>query len=551
MAKHSRDGPTLIAGRYQLESELARGGMGTIWVGLDKKLGRKVAVKIMASELAQMSEALQRFEREATSAAQLRSVHVVEVYDYGTQENVPFIVMEYLDGENLGDRLKRLGRFGLRDTAMILGQVSRGLRAAHAAGLVHRDLKPSNIFLARNDDLEVVKLLDFGVVKAVDRLGNSEMTATGVLLGTPQYMSPEQARGTKSIDRRSDLWSVAVILFRMLTGVNPFQGETVGDVVLKICSDALPKISEHAADLPRDLDGFFARAFARNPDGRYQTADELATAFIAICRQQHPDLSLPGTAGNETGEYASPLMRSSGGMLAPVMPPRDARPATVPMPHPSQPSFSGPQLGPHGADASALRQAPPQMTATGTALVEDRGEMRAPLPSGSMPSGSMPSGSTPSGSMRSGVLPHVPPHEPTPVSTTVGGTPLPSGLPPRFYVSKKTQLYWAVGGGALLLLGGVSALVLFRGGDERPPSATAATSAADSRTSGARPGDGRVTDPVPGASPDTPVINMDDVASAKSASSAQPAPSRPVQPPAGKSPKDAPPPPTKQRPKWF
>src|SRR5262245_50494984 len=203
---------------------MARGGMGTVWLGRDTKLGRAVAIKIMAKELAQMSEALARFEREALAVAQLRSAHVVQVFDYGLHEGLPYIVMELLEGENLGQRLKRLGRLGLEDAIMVLTQICKGLKAAHGAGLIHRDLKPSNIFLARRDDEEVVKLLDFGVVKAMDplaRIGNSEATSTGILLGTPQYMSPEQARAIKEIDHRSDLWSVAVIVFRMLTGHNP------------------------------------------------------------------------------------------------------------------------------------------------------------------------------------------------------------------------------------------------------------------------------------------------------------------------------------------
>jgi serine/threonine-protein kinase len=264
--------------------------MGTVWLARDQKLGRSVALKLMAGELAQMSEALLRFEREAKAVAKLHSTHVVQVFDYGLQEGLPFIVMELLEGENLSQRLRRQGQLSLDEVAKMLDQMCKGLKAAHAAGLVHRDLKPSNVFIARRDDDEVVKLLDFGVVKALNpnmNEGSSEATSTGILLGTPQYMSPEQARAIKEIDHRSDLWSAAVIVFRLLTGKNPFRGESVGDVVLKICSDELPRIADYVT-CPANLDLFFEKAFARNPRDRFQSAAELARMFHLSCTTSPP-----------------------------------------------------------------------------------------------------------------------------------------------------------------------------------------------------------------------------------------------------------------------
>ena len=263
-----------------------------------------------------MSEAQTRFEREAMAAAGLRSMHVVEVYDYGVEEGLPFIVMELLEGETLSMRLRRGGRQDIAEAAWVVVQVAKGLKAAHEAGLIHRDLKPSNIFMARRDDVEVVKLLDFGVVKATDRSGSSDATASGMLLGTPQYMSPEQARATRQIDHRSDLWSFGVIIFRMLGGKNPFRGESVGDVVLKICSDELPSLGDYASDLPAEFDDFFATAFARRPDDRFQSATEMATAFLEICQEQYPELQLvPMDAGSGAFPYARP---SLSGIRPPV-----------------------------------------------------------------------------------------------------------------------------------------------------------------------------------------------------------------------------------------
>ncbi|RLB65002.1 MAG: hypothetical protein DRI90_03210, partial [Deltaproteobacteria bacterium] len=364
--------------------------MGTIWVARDTKLGRPVAVKVMAQELAQLSEPLQRFEREAMAVAQLHSAHIVQLYDYGVQGGLPYIVMELLVGENLGQRLRRLGRLTVRDSAVIFDQICKGLKAAHNANLVHRDLKPSNIFLAQRDDSEVVKLLDFGVVKALDPLqnvGSSEATATGILLGTPQYMSPEQARAVKDIDHRSDLWAASVIAFRMLTGDNPFRGESVGDVVLKICSDNLPQITDHAKHLPATLNAFFDTAFARPPSDRFQTATEMAMAFAAIC-----DAHLTTTASTV------PAVDAGNAVL--TVPDADASSQSLQIPAPgsSSPSISQVPSFP-GAD----RVTPP---ANGAAVG---------LPG-----------------LSSGILP-IPelggPYESTPVSTTVGGTQLASIFP--------------------------------------------------------------------------------------------------------------------------
>jgi eukaryotic-like serine/threonine-protein kinase len=294
MAQGHGHGIRIVADRYRLEHAIARGGMGTVWHGRDEKLDRPVAVKVLSTELATLAAARSRFEREARVLAKLRSAHVVEVYDFGIQEKLPYIVMELLDGESLASRLRRVGRLPLGEAAAVLVQILKGLRAAHAASLIHRDLKPSNIFLARRDDGEVVKLLDFGVVKIDDpSLGGGEVTVTGLLVGTPQYMSPEQARATRDIDHRSDLWSAGVILFRMLAGHNPFQGESVGDVVLKICSDELPQILDERPELPAAIGDFFARALDRDPARRFQSAEAMAQAIATIAPVPEAGASLP------------------------------------------------------------------------------------------------------------------------------------------------------------------------------------------------------------------------------------------------------------------
>jgi serine/threonine-protein kinase len=314
----------LVAGRYVLQRELARGGMGVVWVALDRTLGRPVALKVLgARSLAVLDDARERFEREARAVAQLRSKHVVQVHDFGIDDGRPYIAMELLEGEGLNARLDRRRRLDLQETAVILQQIGRGLRVAHRSGLVHRDLKPSNVFLARDDDEEMVKILDFGTVKGLVATGaqaESESTASGLMLGTPQYMSPEQARGVRDIDHRSDLWSLAVIVYKMLTGVNPFvEGtETLGDVVINVCTAEVPPPSALAPELPELLDDFFLKALERDREARYPSVDSLVKSFMMLAGLSSVELdpedlgSMPGPVPSRPGlarDASSPGLR--------------------------------------------------------------------------------------------------------------------------------------------------------------------------------------------------------------------------------------------------
>ena len=184
----------MIAGKYRLDRPLARGGMGSVWVARHVGLDMPVAIKFMDAAIASLDDAVVRFEREAKLSARIRSPHVVEVLDYGTDAGRPYIVMELLLGEHLGERLRREGRLWLPDAAAIVLQVAKALRRAHEAGAIHRDLKPANVFLSQVDDDEIVKLLDFGIAKC-GWGDDGEVTKTGVVLGSPSYMSPEQVRG--------------------------------------------------------------------------------------------------------------------------------------------------------------------------------------------------------------------------------------------------------------------------------------------------------------------------------------------------------------------
>ncbi|MEJ7729111.1 MAG: serine/threonine-protein kinase [Polyangiaceae bacterium] len=304
----------IVAGKYRLERMIARGGMGSVWSAHHLQLDMPVAVKFMDPGLAAAPDARARFEREAKAAAQLRTPHVVQIHDHGLDKTQPYIVMELLQGEDLGARLRRTPRLGLPETVTIFAQAAKALRLAHEAGIIHRDLKPGNIFLARSDDDEVVKLLDFGVAKAVTNL-LEETTRTGELLGSPGYMSPEQARGYKQIDARSDLWSMGVILFRMLTGVKPFTGQSLGDVIVKICVEPIPTPRQYAPDLPPSIDRFFLKALARDPARRFQSAREMA-AELSVAAGVAPDVpsslpSLPATAYESNRPSYSPTLSNA------------------------------------------------------------------------------------------------------------------------------------------------------------------------------------------------------------------------------------------------
>jgi serine/threonine-protein kinase len=270
-----------LAGRYRAERLLGRGGMGSLWVATDTHLDREVAVKVLAEHLVRSESSRARFRAEATAAARLRSHHVVQVHDHGIDGERPYIVMELLEGEDLGRRIERTGRLTLPEAARVLAQATKALGVAHEAGVIHRDIKPTNIFLARvpGETEETVKLLDFGVAKTAGPRSPS-LTDTGAVVGALPFMSPQQLRSGQPVGPSADLWSLAVTLYLGLTGRLPFTGD-VPRIMLAIAHDPVPAASAHASDLPAALDGFFARALAKDPAQRFATARDLGRAFEA------------------------------------------------------------------------------------------------------------------------------------------------------------------------------------------------------------------------------------------------------------------------------
>ncbi len=275
----------LVAGKYEVTRLIGRGGMGTVWEGRHVTLGTRVAIKFVDQEYADSAEARSRFVTEARAAATIQSKYAIQIYDHGVTEDArPYIVMELLLGEPLDRRLERVGRLPLAETARVLTQVCRALQRAHDAGIIHRDLKPENVFLVRSpdDDDEIAKVLDFGIAKFRAPPGASSMTSstkTGAVLGTPFYMSPEQARGLRTLDHRTDLWSLGVIAYKCVTGALPFDGESVGDLLVKICTGPVPVPSHAVPGLPGAFDAWFARALEREPERRFGSAAELAESL--------------------------------------------------------------------------------------------------------------------------------------------------------------------------------------------------------------------------------------------------------------------------------
>jgi eukaryotic-like serine/threonine-protein kinase len=269
--------------KYEIVRVIGRGGMGTVYEALNTTIGKRVAMKFVDAETAQSKESIARFQREAEAASAVESAHIVEIFDSGVADDgIPYIVMELLRGEDLGHRIKRCGRLEIGEAVHIVAQILRGLHRAHEAGIVHRDLKPDNIFLVdRDDDQSFAKILDFGISK-VQRQGGvpvHTLTRRGTVLGTPFYMSPEQAQALPDIDGRTDLWSVGAILYESLTGRPPYTGTSYEQVIVNICMHDAEDVRVHNPAVSEAIARVIGRALARDRGERFATAREVLEAL--------------------------------------------------------------------------------------------------------------------------------------------------------------------------------------------------------------------------------------------------------------------------------
>jgi eukaryotic-like serine/threonine-protein kinase len=280
MSMESSAAARVLGGKYRLVRQLEQGGMGSVWYAEHLVLNSPVAVKLLELDDQESTVVVDRFLREAQTAASLRSPHVVQILDYGVDEQTPFIVMELLVGESLAQRLRRAKRLTPAETELVIMQVARAVGRAHDAGVIHRDLKPGNVFVVRDADRELIKVLDFGIAKALASVGTN--TQSGTFLGTPAYASPEQVQGVRELDQRTDIWSLGVIAFECLLGTRPFAGDTFGAIVLSVCSRPLPVPSTWGA-VPVGFDEWFATACARAPAQRFPSARQAAEALSLVC----------------------------------------------------------------------------------------------------------------------------------------------------------------------------------------------------------------------------------------------------------------------------
>ena len=255
---------TRLTPTLRLVRQLGAGGMGAVWLAHHDSLRTEVCVKVIADRALKDEQAVSRFNDEAQAAACIRSPHVVQVFDHGVADGIPFIVMELLEGEDLGSRLSRDGSLSASETLRIARQTATALEKAHERGIIHRDIKPANIFLLDVGGETFVKLLDFGLAKLAPTSGDGR-TASAAVFGTPHYMSPEQAESTRDVTPSADLWSLAVVVYQCLTGALPFDAPTLFGLCTAIHESRFRPPSKVRPDLPSGIDPWFARALARIP----------------------------------------------------------------------------------------------------------------------------------------------------------------------------------------------------------------------------------------------------------------------------------------------
>jgi len=284
------NGDEVIDGKYRIVRLIGEGGMGAVYEGLHTLIHRRVAIKVLHAGVVERAEAAMRFEREAQAAGRIGSPHIVEVLDLGSlPSGARYMVMEFLEGESLGSRLER-GVLSPIDLYPIAAQLLDGLTAAHGTGIVHRDLKPDNVYLQQRPSGDFVKLLDFGISKfgVLNDDSGLSMTRTGAVMGTPFYMAPEQARGSKQVDHRADLYAVGVILYECLTGQVPFRASSFNELMFKIALEDPRPIRSLAPHVDEGLAAIVTKAMSREPAQRFGTAVELRQALTSWAKTVDP-----------------------------------------------------------------------------------------------------------------------------------------------------------------------------------------------------------------------------------------------------------------------
>jgi serine/threonine protein kinase len=324
-----------ISGRYKIEALLGQGGMSAVYKATDPNLRRTVAIKLIHQHLSSDPEFVRRFEQEAAAVAQLRHQNIIQVFDFNHDESVYYMVLEFLPGETLQEQLRRLNnanqQLPLPEAVRIMATTCDAVAYAHEHGMIHRDLKPANLMI--NPKGQPI-LMDFGVAKM---LGSSQHTATGAIIGTAKYMSPEQARGDRP-DERTDIYSLGVILYEMVTGVTPFEGESTVAILMKHVTEELPDIRTLKADVPQPLVDIIQKALAKDRNARFQTAGEMAAALRAI--NQSPVAAAVPSPDQTIMDDGQTMLEAPSPVPSPVTT-IDSPPPAAPVPLPDTPQQKG------------------------------------------------------------------------------------------------------------------------------------------------------------------------------------------------------------------
>jgi len=357
-----------IEGKYEIKRLLGEGGMGAVYEGENTLIHRRVAIKVLHSGVAALEEAVKRFENEAQAAGRIGSDHIVEVLDLGRLESGDrYMVMEFLKGESLSARIAARGQLSPSEICDIGLQLLEGLSAAHEAGIIHRDLKPDNIFLMAKAKgrADFVKILDFGISKFNVMGKDFSMTRTGSVMGTPYYMSPEQARGAKNLDARLDVYAAGVILFEAATGRVPFDGDTFNELLIKIVTEETPPVRSVVPELDAGLADIIDQARQKNPDHRFGSAREFRDALSRWAERMRADLATGATLAFTPPVLASPSADTAlAGGAGPAREPNAARAtaevsaaaasATAPFTPPAEPVSLGNRTGQAWANTNAV-----------------------------------------------------------------------------------------------------------------------------------------------------------------------------------------------------
>jgi len=410
---------TLLAGKYRVERTLGIGGMGVVVEATHEVLHEKVAVKFLLSELASNPQLTARFLREAQAAVRIKSPHVARVIDVGTLESgSPYMVMEYLEGRDLGAILAAEGPLSPRAAVTFVLQACEAIASAHGAGVVHRDLKPPNLFVtSAADGTPTLKVLDFGISKLTEPGASGSLTQTQVAMGSPFYMSPEQIRSTREVDGRTDIWALGVVLYELLTGAVPFESDSMPALCALVLESEPTALSRHRPDVPPALEAVVAKCLAKDVTKRYQNVAELALALAPFA----------GTFGRQSAGRSARIV----GIEVPV----DARESTAP----------------------GLLDAPPSRAP------KSQGKTSTPEAFASTAVGPVSEGVP---SLREGPASRAAERTGTSFGTTQPPTPTAADAPP----AKRPTAWILVGAAALLGVGGLLAF----GGGEAPPPAPAA-----------------------------------------------------------------------------